>query len=625
MSDEQDKNHGVLHRVGSGIHRLFGLLEPIRHLVINLGVLIGILFGGPAVYKLVTRSTFVIKDISVPSQLSGRGYSGEVIAQQILDHIAEIDRQAGSKTEKAEISGFDFDRSMPSINLPVGGFNLAAIVTELRTLFGYTETKVTGEVYVAEPGDAAKNIPAQYGLRLRIAGQAPIFKTDQPSPTIEPLIEGAAQQIMRRYDPINLGYFYYRKRYFQRALAVTDEVLAGGAADNVPWAYTMRGLIARDQGHQADAAINLREAIARAPKFWLSYVTLAGVLRLDGKLEEAEATALKAVELAPDHQDGHTVLALIMMDRGRPEEALKEMQKGVAVDSKDASGHLELGRLLVRLRRFEDALTSFKTSAALKPAAEPLLHAAGVSMDLKREADAIALLLQATHSEPKNPSAWVALGEARLQRNEINRAAQAFKRALALDTVTPVTLLRVAKVQLAHKRLADSERLFAQASAKFSKAPEFLLGWSEQLWATGKKAEAVAKIKEALASDLATAPLFENAGRVLAARGETAEALETYKRAIALDSRFEKILRPLIDKLAAGTPAPTLQPQPVARRADPVPEKQAATQVPSPKPATPPVAQAAPRVPVPALARPATPPVAAQPAPKSPAPVGSAQ
>ena len=117
------------------------------------GIIAGIVIGGPAVYKLATKPNFVIKDIQVPSDLSDRGFTGDVIAQQILDHIAEIDRIGGSKKEKAAISGFDLESSMPSIQLPVGGFNLNAVVAEVRQLLGVTETKVTGEIYTAVAAD----------------------------------------------------------------------------------------------------------------------------------------------------------------------------------------------------------------------------------------------------------------------------------------------------------------------------------------------------------------------------------------------------------------------------------------------------------------------------------------
>ena len=624
---------GPLHRIGAAFHRVIGLVEPARHIFINLGLLAGILVGGPALYKQVTKSTFVIKDISVPPAVASRGLSGEVIAQQILDHIAEINTQAGSKKEKADITGFESSAAMPSINLPVGGLNLAAIISELRTLFGYAETKVTGEIYIAESGESAKGTTDRYGLRLRIAGQGPLFRSEQPSSNVEPLIDAAAQQIMRRYDPINLGYYYYRKKNFQRASELTDEVLASGNSNDVPWAFMMRGLIARDQGHRTEAAVALREAVARAPNFVLGYVTLAGVLRQNGSLDEAETVARKIIELAPTQHDGHAALAFILAERNKPEEALAAMQQAVDAEPKVSAAHFKAGRLQMRLHKVDDAAKSFKTSISLKPAVAPMLQAAQALHELKRDEESVELLHQATHLEPKNPRAWLALGVEELETKAYGRASRAFQKAIALDIDGAETLVAAAKTLDTHQRVAEAGHLFDHPPPKLVHDPKFLLGWAEHLWVEGHKQDAAAKVREALAAESAKAPDFESAAHLLAAHGETAAAIDAYKHAIVLDPSLERTLQAAVDKLSAQradvpVPAPA---RPAANATPPAPVTPGAP-VAAVKP-VPPVAAAVSPVLAPAptavaLPKPATVPTAAalQPrpaaaaSPKQPAP-----
>ena len=612
---------GVLGSIAAGIGIAAGLFEPLRHFVINAVIIAGLIFAGPPLYKMVTQSSFVIKDISVPSSLSSRGFTGDVVAQQILDHIAEIDRDAGSKAEKAEVSGLDVERALPQINLPVGGLNLAAVISELRQIAGTSDTKVTGEIFIADRGDEGKGVPAQYGLRLRIAGVGPIYRSDQPSADIAPLIEAAAHEIMHRYDPVNLGYYYYRTRDLNRASILADEVLADPNSPHAPWAYAMRGLIDRDQGHMTDAAMNLREAIARSPNFWLGYVHLAGLLRLDHKLEDAETAARKAIELAPTQQEGHAALALILLDQGHEQAALDEMKKGVDVDPKDPGGHLELGRLQARLKRFEEALGSFKTAAALKPAAEPLLRAADSSRSLKREGEALSYLLQATRSEPKNAEAWLQLGELRLKRNEINRATDALKKAVALDGGSQLIALRAARIWGEARHFTEAGALFTQNAARWGNEPDFLLGWGELLWSEGKRPEAVAKVHEAYETSPTSPQVYVNAGRIFEAHGATADAIDAYRRAVALDPAMANILKPQIDKLAAlppekpaATPAQTT-PQ-VQRSAAVPPEKTAAPAAPATAAATASSA-APPALPAAIVSAPARPP-APQPAARPP-------
>ena len=566
---------------------IVGVFEPLRKLVVNLGILAGIVIGGPAVYRLATKPTFVIKDIQVPGPLSDRGYTGDVIAQQILDHISEIDRLAGSKKEQAAISGFDLDSTMPSIQLPVGGFNLNAIVSEIRQLLGVSETKVTGEIYVAVPADDDKKTPPQYGVRLRIAGKGPLFKMEQPDASIEHLIEESAERVMHQFDPINLGYYFYRTKHYEKAYETTVSALADESDANDPWAYSMRGLIARDQGKYREAAANIRQAIDKDPKFWLGYVNLSEVLRLQGALDEAETAARKAIEMSPNEQEGHAALALVMLDRGQRDEALAEMKKGVAVDPKDAGGHLALGRILHKMERYEEAIASFSTSAELSDSAEPLISAAYSTKSLKRDDEAYALLRKATETDPKNSQAWSAYGGAALDRNDFKTAAGAYEEAIKLTPHDASGPLKLAGVYMKQKRTDQALAVLTKFAPGFRSDPDYLVGWSEALWGAGKRADAADRLKEAEGVAGANVDLFDRIARSLETNGEIAQAIDVYRRAIAVDPKLENVVAPYIARLTARLAAHSPQ-QPVsaapAESASPPTSKMSTPSRPSSKP-----------------------------------------
>ena len=537
----------IMDGLGKGIAMIVGMFEPLRKFVVNVGILLAIFFGAPAVYKLATKSSFVIKDISVPGALSDRGLSGEVIAQQLLDQVTEIDAVAGSRKEKADITGLDFQSSMPSIDLPVGGINITSVVTELRQLLGATETKITGEIYVATPGNDDKGTPTLFGIRLRIGGVGPIYKTQTPTANVDELIDGAAQKIMHRFDPINLGYYYYRKKDYRRAYDITEEALADSSSDNDSWAYTMRGLIARDQGRTDEAIANMREAIARADKFWVGYANLSELLLKTGNLDEAESAARKVIELAPKEQEGHSALALVLFERGKKDEALAEMRLGLSLDPKDAGGHMQLGRLQARLQMFDDALSSFRTSAALNPVAEPLVQAASVARSLKRGTVELDYLRQATQAEPKNADAWLALGEGYFARKDFPRAIEAFRKSEALDE-EPTTMLRVSQLLLGERHIAEVDALFTKNAKRFAGNPDFTIGWSELLWTQGKKPEANAKLKEVLSSD-APATTYVTTGKMFEDRHEPLDAAAAYVTAVMRDPTLAPQLQPKIENL----------------------------------------------------------------------------
>ncbi len=145
--------------------------EPIKTLLVELALLASVGLGALIIYKSALKSDFVVKDISVPSSLVEKGVNGSVIAQEILDHISDIDSAAGSKKLKADISGIDFQSTMPTIGLPVGGVSIGVIIAELRQILGYSEKIITGEIYADNLKKSDKEEIKGYGFRLRIVGE----------------------------------------------------------------------------------------------------------------------------------------------------------------------------------------------------------------------------------------------------------------------------------------------------------------------------------------------------------------------------------------------------------------------------------------------------------------------
>jgi len=549
----------VVAAIATIIRRAAGIFEPLRVLVVNTLVILAVFVGGYAIYKLAAKTSFVVKDVSVPASLQEQGISGNVIAQQILDHISEIDSAAGSRKQKAQISGLDFQSTMPTINLPVGGFNIGTIVSEVRRLLGYTETVITGEVFIEEPKD--KEQPAKYGLRLRIAGDGPIYKSETPEPDVQRLIAAAAERIMHKFDPINLGYFYYRQKDYDKAEEIADFALASANADNYPWAYTMRGLIARDLGKVSEAARNFNQVVSIDPNFGMGHVNLSGILRLDGQLDAAETAARKAIDLMPKQHEGYAALALVLLDRGDRDKALAEMDKGVEVDPQEAQSHLAQGALRQSLERYEEAIASYQTSAKLRPSAAPLIGAADASTHLNRQDEARGFLQRATQAEPKSVDAWLALGAATRQLHDWKTAEAAFEKAQALAPDSPAPVVELAGLYAAQKRYAAAEALYAKRERFFRHNAEFLIGWSRLYFEQGKKDEAKDKLVEAEIEAMFDTKALGDVARELEARGDLAEAIATYQKIVGLDSRMGPILTPQIEKLTARL-EPKTQPGP---------------------------------------------------------------
>jgi tetratricopeptide (TPR) repeat protein len=528
----------------------FNVFESLRQLLINTAIVIGIIVASAAVYKSATKVSFVVKDISVPANLQDQGITGSLIAQQILDHISEIDAIAGSKKQKADISGVDTKESMPSINLPIGGLSLTAVVTELKQMLGYADKTITGELFIDDLEASSKDTPKKYSFRLRIVGEGQIYRSISAESDLQRIIVSAAENIMKRFDPINLGYYYFRKKDYERADEAVDKALSNNSLENYPWAFTMHGLIAQEQGKLKQAIESFKKVIDVNPNFGTGYVNLSNALRLANNLDDAEQAAKQAIKLTPNEQDGYSALALVLLDKGEKDQALEEMKIATKIGSSDPGSYLNLGRILHRLEKFEEAIESFKKASELSQTAEPLIGAAQSSMALKKETEALSYLTRAANTEPKNFEVWMAYGTGALQAHEDRRALKAFHRALALAPKTSQPLVQISKILESQHKEANADALFFEQAREFANDPEFLIEWSNILLELGRTNDAKIKLDQAQAEVLDNPTMLETIAKLYESMGEIASAVFVYKKAIEADPSRKEILSSYIEKIS---------------------------------------------------------------------------
>lgn len=445
------------------------LLETVKRVAFNVVIIAAIAVGVPVFVKVVTTRSVVISDIAVPSAASDRGLTRDVIARRILDQLHEIRIDARAKKEQEAITGSSTVSQLPDIQLPVGGINLGSAISQIRHFLGYADTKISGEIVTEPAGDDKGNAPT-YTLRLRMAGHGVVYHSATPSANIDSLIDEAAIEVMHRFDPINLGYYLYRKQDYANAYRMTETALANDSPGDDGWAFNMRGLILRDQGHCRDAIAQFREAIRREPTFAVAYDNLSQVLRLTGDLEAAAKVAAQSIALAPKNRRGYSNLALVFVDQGKLAEALELMQKAVQEEPRNSRAHFDLGVVLHTLERFDDAAAAFRKSAEIEPdyaAAysnlSVVLHRAGKYEDARAEAQ------KAADVNPRSPVPWNLLGLYALDRKDYPHAVTNFQKAITLDKafVEGYVNLGIA--------LAE-EKKFAASTAAFQKAAQLRPG-----------------------------------------------------------------------------------------------------------------------------------------------------
>jgi uncharacterized protein (TIGR02466 family) len=208
---------------------------------------------------------------------------------------------------------------------------------------------------------------------------------------------------------------------------------------------------------------------------------------------EAESLCRSVVLAEPDNAEALHLLGTFRLNRG------------------DTAGAVQLIEAAIRLR----------------PGAALYHHNLGKALEIAGQADAaVAAHRRAVAARGDDPDLWEALAIAERDNKEVERAAQSFRRALALAPGRVATLTR----------LGD------------------LLQVSDDL------AGAIACYRDAIARDATYAPAHNNLGNALQLRRDYAAAAEAHQRALALDPAKTKYWLNLgVARFALGEAAAALE------------------------------------------------------------------
>lgn len=199
-----------------------------------------------------------------------------------------------------------------------------------------------------------------------------------------------------------------------------------------------------------------------------------------GRLERAAAGYDEVLQRAPRAAEAWSMRGVVELQRGRPVEAIRLLRRAIELDPTDAGHHLNLGNALRGAGRLAEAIEAYERALGLAPD-----------------------MVQALNN----------LGNARRDRGELAEACAAYRRALAREPAFFPAAANLAQVLARRHEVPREEALAAQDEA---------LSLAE---AAGAQARDVANLHNAR-------------GNLLAAAGRASEAIESYRRAVALDDAF---------------------------------------------------------------------------------------
>jgi tetratricopeptide (TPR) repeat protein len=239
-----------------------------------------------AMWSAAHDDSLVIEAFSVPPDLAQRGMTGQVVASQLLDKLANL--QDGTPTERAASTYSHNWSSDIRVAIPETGLSVQDVNRLLRDWLGH-ETHITGEVF---------RTPAGIDITARTSGQSgETIKGAEAN--FDTLMQNAAETIYRRTQPYRYSVYIVnegRPHSYDISNAVLRGLLDYGPRGEAKWAHL--GLAGNMESNQKfrETVAESRAALADDPAFGMAYNLLA----------ESE------------YDLGHDEAALAALDKGLP-------------------------------------------------------------------------------------------------------------------------------------------------------------------------------------------------------------------------------------------------------------------------------------------------------------------
>jgi tetratricopeptide (TPR) repeat protein len=235
-----------------------------------------------------------------------------------------------------------------------------------------------------------------------------------------------------------------------------------------------------DQEQAFDESIKeYRKALDITPNDADIYSAMAKTYLNQRNREEAVKAAQKAVEINPNHLGAHRTLGEVYvgtisnLQSGRQsvtpaqlkdilDRAVREYEEIVRIDPTGREGYLMLGQLYRASDNPDKAQEIYRKFLGIEPGSEDgVVALAHLAMDSNHNAQAIEILNDFLKKQPAADRALETLGDAYSNLGETSGAADAYKRAAALND-DPALREKLADALLDDNRLEEAATVFEE-------------------------------------------------------------------------------------------------------------------------------------------------------------------
>src|SRR5947209_6897088 len=346
--------------------------------------------------------------------------------------------------------------------------------------------------------------------------------------------EGGEVEILRsfarRIDPSdagaynNLGVLYFRKGLtdeailsFSRALALDERM--GVARRNLEIAYGESGILER-------RLQELEERLRTNPDDVEALVQSGIAEKTAGRLERAHSLFQRAIEKDSDSSVLHFLLAETLYNRGLHEEAMRSVKRSIELNPENPDALYLIGFILGDLGRGEEAAEANRRAVMLNPT---LVRAqANLSLETYRHE------VTPSHPQRTSASAHMTLGRALRQKGYFQEALREYEKAIEGGEANAEVLQAMLELYLLQRDTGAAIATADRFAREFSPTAKTWNGRGVALQLEGRHAEAEESYKRALEIDSSYPFAHNNLGVLLWHKNDTKAAINSFRRALQL-------------------------------------------------------------------------------------------
>ncbi|HWY16674.1 MAG TPA: hypothetical protein VNX86_16180 [Rhizomicrobium sp.] len=276
------------------VRHISDVMKLIFELTLAAFAMVVIVALASAIWSAAHDDSVVIDAFRVPTDMAQRGMSGDVVASQLLDRLAQLQAQTDSSRAPGTYAS-DWG-SQIKVEIPNTGVSIGEAYRYLAGWLGH-QTHISGEVWRTEKG-IALTVRTSSNSSLEFAGR---------ERDLGGLLERAAESIYGQTQPYRYAVYLTVHGRGAEEERILRKLALDGPKSERPWAYTLWAFSATNVGDGAEALSRAREAVALAPDLPLALTDLAGLEAWAGH-DERELLVSRATRSALVGSGAHLII-----------------------------------------------------------------------------------------------------------------------------------------------------------------------------------------------------------------------------------------------------------------------------------------------------------------------------